>query len=417
MEIAWGKGNVILRDDIIGKVTVIAPRKESVICDVSEHVETICKKLAQKIASGNIQKVAIITEDRTRENPEYPLLLNKMIDVLESQSVKKVFLVPAYGTHPAHSLHDHKKLYSEEVLKRVTLVEHDCHNQTHLSPAGVLLSGQVLRINSTVASADFIIALGSVAPHAFAGFTGGPKIILPGIADYETIRANHSQIRSYGADLCCQIDNPVHEQMMEALRFVKIDYAIQTVRSAEGTLAGIFYGDLLCSYDNAIDCIIKCNGITVGKCADLVIASCGGAPCDDSLYSGQRCISVASKLVNPGGMMVIIGEFSNLIGNQCLADCLINREDVLNNIRPEQIEIGMHSALLMIRNMAGAKVSFLTSWEEAIGTKYNLDLISSMGHLEDLILKKTDTGADVFLVPDSSNLVINPKTREKQVYA
>lgn len=416
MEIAWGKGNLSLRDDIVGKGTVIAPRTESITCDVSEHIEKICKKLAQKITLRKIQKVAIITEDKTRDNPEYPLLLNAMIDVLEAQSVKKIFLAPAYGTHPAHSLPDHKKVYSEDVLRRVTLVEHDCHNQAHLSPAGALLSGQVLRINSTVASADFIIALGSVAPHAFAGFTGGPKIILPGIADYETIRANHSQIRSSGADLCCLIDNPVHEQMMDALRLVNIDYAIQTVRSAEGALAGIFYGDLLCSYTRAIDCIIRCNGITVGKCADLVIASCGGAPFDDSLYSGQRCISVASKLVNPGGMMVIIGEFPNLIGNQCLADCLIDRENVLNNIRPEQIEIGMHSALLMIRNMAGAKVSFLTSWEKGTGTKYNLDLISSTGHLEDLISKKAGSGAAVFLVPDSSNLVINPKIKEKQIH-
>lgn len=406
MVLAYGSSSVTLNEKIFSKYNVISPPREQKGVFPEEYLPDIREKLFRKVSETKPETVSIVAEDKTRVNPEYPAILKLIIDVLKSSGVRSIFLVPAYGTHPPHSPAEHQSLYGKENLQNLTLTEHNCFDETELREVGTLSSGRKLKINGTAAQSDFLITLGSVAPHAFAGFTGGPKIILPGISDYESIRANHSQVIHPMADLCMLRGNPVHEGMKDALNLVKVDFAFQSVRSSSGKLAGLFYGDLQDSYHKAIECCSIVNGVSLKSRADLVIASCGGKPYDNNLYSAQRCIAVAAKAVKRGGQVLIVGEFSNRIGNETLAQCL-KEKNLFRKVKPEQIQVGMHSALLMLKNMACSHTTFHSSWDADFGRDYGLDTISGHDQLEQFLKSQSSKDPLVYIIPETSNILIN----------
>ncbi len=191
------------------------------------------KSLSSLLLEKTPKSVAIIVEDQTRKNPEYPELLEAIIKKIHLLGTQDIRIVIAYGTHDQHDNEVNNRLYGKENLEQATLVHHDATNQEALVKIGDY-KGCPFHINKAVAEADFVIVTGSVKPHAFAGFTGGRKAILPGVADYNSIRNNHAHVVSDKAVMGQLQGNPIHEGMMALASKVQVDYAIQMVKDNKG---------------------------------------------------------------------------------------------------------------------------------------------------------------------------------------
>jgi lactate racemase len=406
MELAYGRGNISFDLGIPCEVSILGSSRPSIKFDLQSGLMKCVDELDKCLYQRQPHSVAIIAEDKTRKNPEYPVILKCLTQLLEKYNIKKRKLIPAYGTHSRHTPLDHEGLYGNENLKQFHLIEHDCHQEASLVQIGTLPSGTPLKINSEVIESDFIIVLGSVSPHAFAGFTGGPKIILPGVANYAAIRDSHSCVVSQQADIGVLNGNPVHEYIMSALNYIKVDYAIQSVRNIDGSLASIFYGDLKTAYEKAIIfCRMNCS-IAAPQNIDILIIGCGGVPRDESLYQAQRVISLATKIVRPGGCAVVVGEFSQGIGNDQLETSLMRSRDQILAMKPENIEVGIHSAYLMARNLARIEVGFMTSLSDEICQKTSLLKVNNIAALRMFLSKRIKPDATVHILPDGSNVLL-----------
>ena len=131
--------------------------------------------LTEMIKDQKPSRIGVIVEDKTRKNPEYPVLLDRLITDIGTVFHGRIFLVVAYGSHPAHFLRESVDLFGRENLARVELVDHNCRDAGNLVKIGEMSSGNPLFINKVVAEADLIISLGDITPHAFAGFSRWAK--------------------------------------------------------------------------------------------------------------------------------------------------------------------------------------------------------------------------------------------------
>jgi nickel-dependent lactate racemase len=406
MELAYGNGFITI--DIRAPYDFNILKHDTVIpsFDIESEISKCFNSLDDCLHARRPRSVVILAEDKTRKNPEYPILLNRLIQLLKRNNINTIKLIPAYGTHKPHSKSEHIKLYGTENLGQARLIEHDCRDEASLGYIGNLPSGTPIKINSAVIQNDFRIALGSVSPHAFAGFTGGPKIILPGVANYEAIRESHSHVVSQQADIGILEGNPVHENIMSTLEQIDVDFTVQTVREIDGKLAAIFYGDMKTSFEKAVNFCRNTCSIHVPHNINAIIVGCGGLPRDESLYQAQRVISIATKAIKPGGFAIVVGEFSQGIGNDLLERSLGLPQKEILSMKPECIEIGMHSAYLMSRNLARAEVTFITSLDDEICRKTSLVKIDNHKQINSYLSKKIQAGNVIHIIPNGSNILI-----------
>jgi lactate racemase len=404
MELKYGHSQVSLDLSYFpNAIEITSDPVEKNIIDLKRQLKPAVEKLKNLMQNKDINNIAIILEDRTRYNPEYPEILSLLISCIEKYSHAIIFLVPAYGTHKPHSQENNIRLYGQQNLNRLTIIQHNSLDDNQLTEVGKFKTGKSFRINSTVANANLRIVIGSVAPHAFAGFTGGRKAILPGVAAYDSIKENHSNVKNRNAQLALLNLNPIHENMVEAADMIVVDLSIQLVRNAGNILSGVFTGSLKESFASAVEHCKKINSITLEKQADIVLISAGGSPKDDSLYLGQRSIAIASKIVKPGGTIILFGEFKNGIGNKIFEDWLSRPHKEVLELEPEQIDIGIHSAYLFLKNKTGINLLFYTSLSDSQCAEYRFQKLQNLNDVTHYLKNNFSKEALIYVIGDSTN--------------
>jgi len=405
MELSYGDSSIEL--DLDPGVEVVKLPQAQEIASSLDEIGQALQEMGQRLRASQPSRVAIVAEDKTRRNPELPLILSRLLKIIQASCNAEILLVPALGTHPPHSTQENQLCYGVSNLASVQIVDHDCRDLASLQPVGVLASGQTLQVNHQVASAGYLIVLGTVAPHAFAGFTGGRKGILPGVADYSSIRRNHAMVVRKEVGLGQLSGNPLHEDMQDALRLVKVNFAVQWVYSPGGKLAGIFAGDLPDTFDRAVACCRQVCSIETGQPADVLLVGCGGHPRDDSLYHGQRAVAVAAQAVKPGGLTVVFGRFPKGVGHPVFEHWLGRPARELLGLSPEEIDVGVHSALLLARNLSASETWFYTDMSTEQCQRSGLRRVPDPGWLQAQIRRRLGAGERVRVIPDGSRVLVN----------
>ncbi|MFZ5988319.1 MAG: nickel-dependent lactate racemase [Bacillota bacterium] len=351
--------------------------------------------------------VAVIVEDKTRKNPEYPKFLNEIIDIINKTSKSRIYLIAAYGTHSKHTREEHELLYGRENLKKVTLIDHDSRDSDSLTQIGTLSCGEPLMVNKYAAMSDFVITFGTVSPHAFAGFTGGRKAILPGIASYSVIRNNHSMVCLDNTDLGVLHNNPIHNQMTEAARLLNIDFSIQMVRDNKGDISGIFAGEPDTAFKAGVEYCKKINSVKVPGMGDIVFVSCGGHPKDKSLYQSQRAITTAAKITRPGGLMVVFAEFLEGVGDKLYYQWLKKPLEELMTLDSSQIDLGIHSAYLTARNLNKCTIALFTGMEKELTEELHFIKLKDTAKVKELVEGFHKVEKPVcYVIPNGSEILI-----------
>ncbi|HPI04193.1 MAG TPA: nickel-dependent lactate racemase [Candidatus Goldiibacteriota bacterium] len=383
------------------------PEAASKLADWESVFNSTLHAVSEKASARKPKKICVIVEDRTRINPQYPYFLSRLYETLHSSLPDTaIYLLIAYGTHEKHSKEDNIRCYGAENLSKYILVDHDSRNPKNLKTIGTLKSGLPLKINLTAAESGLVISFGTVAPHAFAGFTGGRKIILPGISSYENICSNHSKVKQENVGLGMLDKNPIHAEMQEAAGLFSPDFCYQTVFNSRREIAGLFFGKLDEAFHEAVAFCKTINTGFIGETPDLVLASCGGEPFDSSIYFAQRTITLACQTVRQGGTAVIFGKFPNGIGDKHYEKWLSKPVDEVLNLPESAIDVMVHSAYLTAKNRARCKLYFFTDLKEEQAAGAGLNLINTKEKLESL-LSSIPAGNKMLFIPNGSSLLLS----------
>jgi nickel-dependent lactate racemase len=247
-----------------------------------------------------------------RQDLVVPHLIDYLHDVCGIRD-EDMAIVIATGTHEGDDPDVLAELVTPEVMRRIEVVNHDCRS-TDLTFIGTTSRGTRVSVHPLVASRK-VIALGACTHHVMAGFGGGRKSILPGVASAEAIRQNHAHalhpVEPRSNPLIGNSvlkGNPIHEDMCEGAAFLRHVFAISLVMNTDMKLAHILSGDLTESWERACVLADEMYSVPIPCAADVVITSCGGFPKDMSLYQGSKVIDNLEPALKIGGTLILVAE-------------------------------------------------------------------------------------------------------------
>lgn len=396
-------------DTLIGKnVEAIEDLKASLYESLDNPIDSeALRKVAKKGDS-----IAIVISDMTRfwmrQDRIVPLLVSYLVDNV-GISYDDIKIIVATGTHVGSSVEDLKTLVTEDVYDKVEVLNHDCRADD-LVYLGTTSYGTVVKVNKIAADADLVICLGAATYHVMAGFGGGRKSILPGIASLETIKHNHAyslerdEFKTNHKIGNGVLDgNPLNEDMLEAAAMMKNLFMISLVTDSDFNLTGIFSGHYHTSWLRACEEVRRIYDVPIKKKADVVITSCGGFPKDESLYQGTKAVDNAISALKDGGTLILLLEGRNGGGSP----------DYFDWIKP--LVNGTFEKELRENFTVGGYIFFLNCEQAA---KYNImmytsidkDVVKPMGikaydDVEKLMRDADLDGKSIYVIPNGSTVL------------
>ncbi|TWH51968.1 nickel-dependent lactate racemase [Sporomusa sp. KB1] len=268
-------------------------------------------------------RVAIVVSDITRAWVRFDQFLPVLLDELNEAGIsdKNIFIVIAPGAHRLNTEEEFVVLCGEQVYKRVSIFNHDCHNQDQLVYTGKTKGGVDCYINRSVAEADKVILTGGIVHHLMAGFGGGRKAILPGISGFKTIQENHlfCMNKEVGKGLnpnsiSGKLDgNEMNEDMIEQAALAKPDFLLNAIFTPENKFAKFVAGHWHDAWLSGTKMVDEIYGVPITAQADLVVSTAGGFPKDINLYQGVKTIDNAYMAVKPGGVVICFMELPDIM--------------------------------------------------------------------------------------------------------
>jgi len=255
--------------------------------------------------------VAVVFSDLTRPMPNdrvLPVLLEEL--ALAGVPADQIVLVNALGTHRPQTDAELRRMLGDALAGRYRIVQHNAWDDATLAAVCQNRAGRPVRVNRAYLAASVRILTGFIEPHFFAGFSGGPKAVLPGIADVESILDNHgaAMLADPNATWTVTDRNPVWEEMLAVAQSTAPAFLLNVTLNRERQITGVFAGDLVeahragCAF--ARQHVIQ----TVPRPFDIVITSNSGYPLDLNLYQAVKGMSAAARIVRPGGHIILAAE-------------------------------------------------------------------------------------------------------------
>jgi nickel-dependent lactate racemase len=250
------------------------------------------------------RSLLILVNDETRPTPT-----GRVLEALWARIAGLNFtILVATGTHRASHPENLEKVFSPlwpEVREKVLF--HDSRQEGGMIFLGTTFRGTRVLLNPQLMMADRVLAIGSVEPHYFAGYTGGRKLIVPGIAGYSTIVTNHSLALEPGSQPLRLLGNPVHEDLMEALQFLTMPpiFSVQLVLTPDHEVAGVYAGSLLKSFLAATRQADEVFTVPFREKSDILVAV-ALPPMDLDLYQSQKPIEHGKLALKEGGILILV---------------------------------------------------------------------------------------------------------------
>jgi nickel-dependent lactate racemase len=258
------------------------------------------------VAPGNT--VAIVHTDITRATPNdrmLPILLKELEDAGVQR--KDITLINGLGTHRKQTDSELRAMLGSEVVEHYRCIQHDCYDDANLVSLGVTTRGNPVRINKTYLESDIRILTGFIEPHFFAGFSGGPKAVLPSLAGWESVFSNHGarMISDPNAAWGITEGNPIWEEMREVALTTNPTFSLMVTMNREKQVTGVFAGDMLEAHRAGREFVKRTAMVGVDALYDVVITTNSGYPLDQNLYQAVKGMSGASQIVREGGTIII----------------------------------------------------------------------------------------------------------------
>jgi nickel-dependent lactate racemase len=249
------------------------------------------------------KKIVILVDDPARPTPK-KAILTPLLDHLRQYGIRnsQITAIITLGTHRPMPEAEIEEVYGEKLSKDIKVINHNCYAEDLVS-VGTLKNGGDLKINRLVAQADLRIAVGSVLPHPLAGFGGGAKSVLPGIAGYESIKNHHiALLLGKGVFMGNIENNPFRNEIREAGRLAKLDFIVNAVFDADEDVKNVVAGHFIEAHRVGVEICRKELGVRFNQPADVTLIS--AFPYTD----GPQVLKplAASNMVTKKGGVVIL---------------------------------------------------------------------------------------------------------------
>lgn len=253
--------------------------------------------------------VALVISDLTRPTPNH-LLVPWLLEALDHVPREQFVILVGTGSHRAMTLPELVQMLGEEVVATVPIINHDATDPGMLTYLGKTPTGVPVWVNRHYLEASVRVVTGFIEPHFFAGFSGGPKGVIPGLAGLETIQALHSvELIDHSQATWMQLEgNPIHQGVRAAVALCPPEFMVNVTLNPAHQITGVFAGDLVAAHRAGCAAILR-QAVTVKKQSfDVVITSNAGYPLDQNLYQSVKGMTAAAQLVRAGGAIVLVAE-------------------------------------------------------------------------------------------------------------
>ncbi|MGB5015127.1 MAG: nickel-dependent lactate racemase [Pyrinomonadaceae bacterium] len=271
---------------------------------------------------GPGESILIVVPDATRQTAAGQIVNLVVRRLIANGSLPSdITIIFATGIHRKVNEAEKSEILTPFIAQRIKTQDHDPRDLAKLVRLGETAGGISVELNRALVDFDHTILVGGISFHYFAGFTGGRKLICPGLASSSTISATHrlafdceKKSRREGVDSGLLDGNVVHEAFMEAVSKIRPPFAISTIVNSAGDAVDLFCGDWIASHRAACDVFAKRHTVNIAEKRDLVIVSCGGSPHDINLIQAHKALEAASHACNEGGAIVLLAECAGGLG-------------------------------------------------------------------------------------------------------
>jgi len=315
VKLAYGRTGLWtdLPDD--APLTIIEPRTVPGLPDESAAIVSALRAPLGTPPLRNLVRpadtVAIVFSDLTRPMPN-DRVLPPLLAELTTAGVpdERIVLINALGTHRPQTEAELERMLGPELVRRYPIVQHNAWDDATLVEGATNGQGRPVRVNRAYLDASVRILTGFIEPHLFAGFSGGPKAVLPGIADIDSILDNHGPalLSQPGATWTVTWGNPLWEEMLSVALSTRPAFLLNVTLNQQRQITGVFAGDLVQAHRTGSEQARQATMQPVPEPFDLVITSNSGYPLDLNLYQAVKGMSAAAQIVRPGGDILVAAE-------------------------------------------------------------------------------------------------------------
>lgn len=366
----------------------------------------------EEIVRGK-KNVVIIASDHTRPVPSRYIMPEMLKRLRKGAPDADISILIATGCHRETSREELVSKFGEEIVDNEKIIVHDSTDKAMMVKLGTLPSGGELVVNKLAVEADLLVSEGFIEPHFFAGFSGGRKSVLPGIAARETVLANHCSefIRSPYSRTGNLAGNPIHEDMVFAGKTAKLAFIVNVVINHEKKIIRAFAGDMEKAHETGCEYLKDKCRVDVPP-ADIVITSNGGYPLDQNVYQSVKGMTAGEAVCKEGGVIILSASCCDGHGGEAfckvLSDAASPQElwDRLLAIPRNQTSPDQWQYQILARILNRFKVILVTrDCDHAMLRRMKLETASSLEEALEKAYQFTSPAAKVAVIPDGVSVI------------
>ncbi len=366
-----------------------------------------------ELAKGK-DKITVIASDHTRPVPSKIIMPAMLAEIRKGNPQADITILIATGCHRGTTKEELIAKFGEEIVKNEKIYIHDCDETEKLVNIGVLPSGGICEINSLASEADLLVAEGFIEPHFFAGFSGGRKSVLPGVAGRDTVLANHCSefIAHKKARTGVVQGNPIHEDMLWAAKKAGLAFIVNVVLNAKKEVIYAVAGDVEKAHKDGTDFLYSLCGAKPIE-ADVVISTNGGYPLDQNVYQAVKGMTAAEATVKKGGVIIMLASSTDGIGGEHFYRQLADEKDIQKTMRtflsrgrnetvPDQWQ-----TQILLRILMRATVIYISDLDDSVIESMHMIPAKSIG--EALVKAKQILHKDdikIVAIPDGVSVMV-----------
>lgn len=398
------------------RLTVIEPMAVPALADPDAALRRAIREplgkpsIAELLRPGH--RIAVSVCDITRAQPR-ELMLRALLAEMPGVRMEDVTVLIATGTHRANTPAEIERMLGREIATRCRILCHDARDSSSLVDVGKTRNGVRVLLNRSWVESDFRITTGFVEPHFFAGFSGGPKMVAPGLAGLETVMTLHDAARIGNPNSTWGVieGNAVHDDVREISRMTGVDFALDVALNRDQKITAAFAGELFQEHAAACATVKKTAMRAVVAPFDVVVTTNSGYPLDQNLYQAVKGMSAAAKIVKQGGTIICAAECRDGIPNHgAYFDILRSRpspRELLDMIiapgysRPDQWQVQIQ-AMIQLKAKVLVKSGGLT--DEQIRAAH-FEPIHDVAHAIDNALRAAGPNATLCVLPQGPQTI------------
>lgn len=367
----------------------------------------------RELARGK-KNIVIIASDHTRPVPS-KVIIPAMLEQIRSTSPDaRITLLIATGCHRGTTKQELIEKFGSQVVEQEHIYIHDCDEREKLVNIGTLPSGGECEINSIALEADLLLAEGFIEPHFFAGFSGGRKSVLPGIAGRTTVLSNHCSefIDDPNARTGILEHNPIHTDMLWAAKKAKLAFIVNVVLNEDKQVIYAAAGDPEKAHEDGVRFLSSLCAVDAVD-ADVVITTNGGYPLDQNMYQAVKGMTAAEATVKKGGVIIILAQSGDGVGGDHFYHQLADEPDIYKTMAlfrsrgRKQTVPDQWQTQILLRILMHANVIYISDMDDSIVKKMHMFPAHSIDdaiNLAKTLLKKENI--QIVAIPDGVSVIV-----------